>query len=78
MTVRVSKRFLRDFAYVANLYRWSAPDIEDVKAQTRAGGAEMLRYWTELAAAHREGYAQTADNGYVRLAAWQQTRKGRQ
>lgn len=66
----VSKQFLRDFAYIANFYGWTAADVEDAKAQTRANPAEMRRYWSELAAAHRAGYRQTRENNYMRLAQW--------
>lgn len=69
--MKVSRDFLRDFAYLANLYRWDAADIEDVKAQTRAA-PELRRYWTTLAAAHRAGYEQTRENGFERLEAWMQ------
>jgi hypothetical protein len=55
----VSKRFLRDFAYIANLYGWNTADVEDAKAQTRVNPTEMCRYWSQLAAAHRTGYVQT-------------------
>jgi hypothetical protein len=68
--MKVSRDFLRDFAYLANLYQWDATDIEYVKAQTRANPEPMLRYWTTLAAAHRAGYQQTEGNGYERLQAW--------
>jgi hypothetical protein len=68
----VSKRFLRDFAYIANQYGWNAEDVEDAKAQTRANPGEMLQYWTQLAAAHRAGYAQTPENNFMRLEQWLQ------
>lgn len=68
--MKVSKQFLRDFAYLANLYGWDARDIEDAKAQTRASPEPMRRYWTVLAAAHRAGYQQSRANGYERLGAW--------
>ena len=68
--MKVSKDFLRDFAYLANLYGWDASDIEDVKTQTRANPEPMRRYWTTLAAAHRAGYQQTEANGYERLGKW--------
>jgi hypothetical protein len=67
--MKVSKQFLRDFAYLANFYGWTAADIEDVKAQTRAS-AELRDYWTRLAGAHRAGYKQTEKNGHIRLGAW--------
>ena len=31
--MNLSRSFMRDFAYLANLYRWSPADIEDVKAR---------------------------------------------
>lgn len=68
--MKVSKDFLRDFAYLANLYQWDAADIEDVKEQTRANPEQMRSYWTVLAAAHRAGYQQTEANGHERLRVW--------
>jgi len=70
--MKVSKQFLRDFAYVANLYGWNAEDVEDAKAQTRANPGELVPYWTRLAAAHRAGYQQTVGNKYMRLGEWLQ------
>jgi hypothetical protein len=67
--MKVSKQFLRDFAYIANLYGWNADDVEDAKAQTRAS-PELRDYWTALASAHRDGYEQTRENGYMRLGQW--------
>lgn len=69
--MNVSKQFLRDFAYIANLYGWSAEDVEDAKAQTRAH-PKLRSYWTQLAAAHRAGYQQTPENDYMRLGHWLQ------
>ena len=68
--MKVNKAFLKDFAYLANLYGWDALDVEAVKAQTRANPESMRRYWTTLAAAHRAGYVQTKANGYQRLCKW--------
>lgn len=70
--MKVSRQFLRDFAYLANLYGWNAEDVEDAKAQTRTNPGEMVPYWTRLAAAHRAGYQQTPDNNYMRLGQWLQ------
>lgn len=69
--MKVSKQFLRDFAYIANLYSWNADDVEDAKVQTRAH-PEMRLYWIQLAAAHRAGYQQTRENNYMRLGQWLQ------
>lgn len=68
--MKVSRDFLRDFAYLAKLYQWDAADIEDVKVQTRANPEPMRLYWTTLAAAHRAGYQQTPGNGHERLGEW--------
>lgn len=68
--MKVSKQFLRDFAYLANLYAWSPEDIEEIKAHTRANPEAMRRYWTNLAIAHRAGYEQTPENGFMRLDEW--------
>lgn len=65
-----SKQFLKDFAYLANRYRWTPADIEEIKAHTRENPGPIQRYWTNLAIAHRAGYEQTAENGYIRLQAW--------
>lgn len=76
MTAKVSRAFLRDFAEVANFYEWDAATIEEVKEQTR-NNLELMRYWQELAAAHRAGYRQEADNNWIRLGQWQQERTPR-
>ncbi|MCE3606921.1 hypothetical protein LXA47_25430 [Massilia sp. P8910] len=68
--MKVSRDFLLDFAYLANLYAWTTADIEEVKAQTRANPEPMRQYWTLLAAAHRAGYKQEKANDYERLGAW--------
>lgn len=68
--MNVSRQFLRDFAEVANRYGWNAADIEDVKREIRAAGDPMVRYFSTLAAAHRAGYKQTPENGYLRLDRW--------
>lgn len=68
--MNVSRQFLKDFAEVANRYHWTAADIEEVKADVRASGAPMVDYISTLAAAHRAGYEQTPENGYMRLHTW--------
>ncbi|NHZ35341.1 hypothetical protein [Massilia rubra] len=68
--MKVSRDFLLDFAYLANLYAWTPADIEEVKAQTRANPEPMRQYWALLAAAHRAGYKQEKANNYERLGAW--------
>lgn len=69
----VSKKFLHDFAYIANFYDWSDAIVEDVKRETRES-LELRKYWTELADAHRAGYRQNKENNFMRLAEWQQRR----
>lgn len=68
--MKVSKQFLRDFAYLANLYGWTPADIEEAKEQTRTNPEAMKRYWTNLAIAHQTGYEQTPENGFMRLDEW--------
>lgn len=68
--MRVSKKFLNDFAYLANYYGWSLDEIEEMKQCTREDPEQMVRYWTTLAAAHRAGYEQNEENGYMRLGLW--------
>ena len=68
--MNVSKSFLQDFAYLANRYGWTAADIEEMKAAVHANEEAGRRYITTLAAAHRAGYEQTPNNGYIRLHAW--------
>ncbi|GIZ54057.1 hypothetical protein [Noviherbaspirillum aridicola] len=68
--MKVSRQFIKDFAYLANRYGWTPAEIEEIKAHTRAHPAQMRVYWTALAAAHRAGYEQTQENGYIRLQAW--------
>jgi hypothetical protein len=67
--MKVSKQFLKDFAYLANHYQWTPADVEDVKAYTREN-PDMVRYWTALASAHRSGYEQTPENNFIRLQHW--------
>ena len=68
--MNVSRAFLKDFAYIANRYGWNAEDIEAVKVATRADPDRMTHYWTLLASAHRAGYEQTPENGFMRLHDW--------
>ena len=68
--MKVTRAFMADFNYLADRYGWTADDIEEVKAATRADPERMQHYWSTLAAAHRAGYEQTAANHYIRLSAW--------
>lgn len=67
--MKVSRQFLHDFAFLANHYRWTPADVEDIKADTRAN-PDLVRYWTTLATAMRAGYEQTKENNFIRLQAW--------
>jgi hypothetical protein len=67
------RQFLKDFAYLANYYNWTATDIEEIKAQMRPDPEPMAAYLSALACAHRAGYKQTKANGYIRLQAWCET-----
>jgi hypothetical protein len=71
MTFTVSRTFIKDFAYVANFYKWDAAEIEEFKGIIRSeGNGEMMRYIEALAKAHRAGYEQNRSNGFVRLIDW--------
>lgn len=67
--MKVSKAFLKDFAYIAHYYNWTEQEIEEVKKETRES-YNMKRYWEIMAAAHRAGYKQTESNNYIRLREW--------
>jgi hypothetical protein len=68
--MKVSRAFLQDFAYLANYYGWTPADIEEMKAAIRENEEHGRRYITVLARAHRAGYRQTAENGFIRLDYW--------
>lgn len=68
--MKVSQAFLDDFAYLARRYEWTPADVEGVRAAVRAHPESGKRYITTLAGAHRAGYEQTPENGYIRLDAW--------
>ena len=68
--MKVTRAFMVDFDDLAKRYGWSAADIEEVKTDVRSAGAPMVRYLQTLAAAHRAGYEQTRENGYIRLHTW--------
>lgn len=67
--MRVSRDFLKDFAYCANFYGWNDADIEEVKQAVRENTG-YRDYLTQLANAHRAGYRQTPENNYMRLDQW--------
>lgn len=71
--MRVSRAFMRDFAYIANYYQWDEATIEEVKQETR-GNQELMKYWQKLAAAHRAGYKQDRFNNWQRMEEWRQSR----
>lgn len=68
-TLKVSRAFLTDFAYIASRYDWSEDDIEECKQATREN-PDLKTYWSTLAYSHRNGYEQTKQNGYMRLETW--------
>jgi hypothetical protein len=65
----VSKQFLMLFAELANRYKWDKNDIEEIKEATRRD-PELKIYWETLGKAHRNGYEQKKENGYIRLFKW--------
>jgi len=75
--MKVSKAFMRDFAYIANYYEWDDKTVEEVKQETRDSPA-LVAYWRNLAAAHRAGYAQNRDNNWIRLEHWKQINQSKE
>jgi hypothetical protein len=67
--MKVSRQFIRDFAFLANHYQWTPADIEEIKADTQSN-PDLVRYWTVLAQAVRSGYEQNKENGFMRLQEW--------
>jgi hypothetical protein len=67
--MHVSREFLREFAYLANLYKWTPSDIEEIKQATRISH-DLKKYWEILAKAHHAGYEQTENNCHIRLYDW--------
>lgn len=70
-TIKVSKAWLRDFAFCANYYKWTTEEIEEVKQAVREGSG-YKEYIARLASAHRNGYSQTWANNFIRLVDWEQ------
>ena len=64
--MNVSRAFMRDFAYLANRYKWEGRVLDEVKDQTRES-QELRDYWSKLAAAHRAGYSPSQANNWERL-----------
>lgn len=58
-----------DLKYLAAYYQWTDADKAEIRAAF-TNCEPMVRYFTNLAAAHRAGYEQDAGNGFVRLREW--------
>lgn len=68
---KVSKQFIKDFAFVANFYEWKPDEVEEFKSIIRGeGDGEMKRYIEKLSRALQSGYRQTKANGFIRLEKW--------
>jgi len=67
--MKVSKAFLRDFGFLANLYKWDENDINEIKQAVREGTG-YREFLEQLAAAHRAGYVQDESNNFIRLEQW--------
>ncbi|MDB5853266.1 MAG: hypothetical protein JWR22_1307 [Herminiimonas sp.] len=66
----VREQMIADMRYLRQRYGWTDEDADEIRAALRSCGASLARYFATLAAAHRAGYEQTAENGFVRLHAW--------
>jgi hypothetical protein len=58
-----------DLRYLRQFYGWDNKEAREVM-QTIVESAHGARYYTALADAHRRGYRQTEENGYIRLQPW--------
>lgn len=67
--LKVSRKFLVDFAEIATHFQWDAATINEVKVAIRETPA-MMRYWMTLAKALRDGFRQTPENNWIRLHVW--------
>jgi len=67
--LKVSAQFIDDMRYLRAYYQWNEEDVSEIKAAIK-GSAEMVHFFTVLAAAHRAGYEQCAANGFIRLQVW--------
>ena len=65
----VSKQFIKQFAFLANYYKWDKSDIDEIKTVVRSDKT-FKKYLESLANAHKNGYQQTKENGHVRLKDW--------
>lgn len=59
-----------DLKYLAVLFGWNDEDKREIWAMTKTS-ADTQGWWVRLAKACRNGYRQTAENGYMRLTAWE-------
>lgn len=67
--MELTQRELMDLRYLREFYGWNDKDAREVMVSIRST-EHAARYYTILAAAHRAGYEQNAENGFVRLQAW--------
>jgi hypothetical protein len=68
--MELTDEVISDMRYLRNRFGWNEDDARDVMQAIREGGAEIVRYFTVLAAAYRAGYEQNEENEFVRLQAW--------
>jgi hypothetical protein len=58
-----------DLRYLRQYYGWDDKDARQVMQSIRET-EHAARYYVILAGAHRAGYRQTSENGYMRLQLW--------
>ena len=66
----VNKDFIKDFALIANYYKWNINDIAEMKGAIRDSN-DGKEYVTRLANAIRNGYRQDMTNNFIRLINWE-------
>jgi hypothetical protein len=64
-----SQALIEDMLFLRKYYDWSDADFAEIKDALQENAA-LARYFNVLAVAHRAGYRQNADNGFIRLRVW--------
>jgi hypothetical protein len=61
--------FSDDLKYLTTVYGWNEEDKTDIRSAF-IGCPDTVRFFTNLAAAHRAGYPTPAGEGFTALALW--------
>jgi hypothetical protein len=67
--LKLNESEIDDLHYLRQYYGWDDKDARQVMQSIRET-EHAARYYVILAGAHRAGYRQTPENGYMRLQPW--------